>query len=189
MVEIYESGVDNGQPPPPPSLTPIELMSLTSSNCFMVLFLSILHALIDLCMCQLQQHHIATNVSTSQHLNMGLVLATEGGLHQTETYTPIRQCVEANGAGGRASNYGKWTNKSAVGQGSNILPNLQAIWFLRTRRNWWYHTSFYVERKRQVKLVERTWWCFKHHTKVPISEKEDDCLGHRCVKENNPEVI
>jgi hypothetical protein len=46
---------------------------------------------------------------------MGLVLATEGGLHQTETYTPSGQCVEANGAGGWASNYGKWTNKSAVG--------------------------------------------------------------------------
>ncbi len=31
---------------------------------------------------------------------MGLVLATEGGLHQTETYIPSRQCVEDNGAGG-----------------------------------------------------------------------------------------
>jgi hypothetical protein len=26
-------------------------------------------------------------------------------------------------------------------------------------------------------------------TKVPISEKEDDCLGLRYIKENNPEVI
>jgi hypothetical protein len=26
-------------------------------------------------------------------------------------------------------------------------------------------------------------------TKIPISEKEDECLGHRCVKENNPKVI
>ena len=49
---------------------------------------------------QLQQPHVATNVSILQHLNMGLVLATEGGLHQTATYTPSRQCVEANGAGG-----------------------------------------------------------------------------------------
>jgi hypothetical protein len=46
---------------------------------------------------------------------MGLVLATEGGLHQTATYTPSRQCVEANGAGGRASNYGKQMHESAVG--------------------------------------------------------------------------
>jgi hypothetical protein len=50
-------------------------------------------------MCQLQQPHVATNVSTSQHLKMGLVLPTEGGSHQTETYIPNQQCVEANGAG------------------------------------------------------------------------------------------
>ncbi len=86
---------------------------------------------------------------------MGLVFATEGGLHQTETYIPSRQCVEANGAGGRASNYEKWTNKSVVGKGSSNLPNLQAIWFLKTCRYWWYHTSFYVETKRQVKLIHR----------------------------------
>jgi hypothetical protein len=54
--------------------------------------------------------HVATNVSISQCLKMGLVLATEGGSHQTETYIPSQQCVEANGAGGGASNYGKWTN-------------------------------------------------------------------------------
>ncbi len=59
--------------------------------------------------------HIATNVSISQRLKMGLVLATEGGLHQTETYIPSQQCVEANGVGGWASNYGKWSNKSVVG--------------------------------------------------------------------------
>jgi hypothetical protein len=64
---------------------------------------------------QLQQPHIATNVSILQHLNLGLVLATEGRSHQTETYTPSRQCVEANGAGGWTSNYGKWTNDTAVG--------------------------------------------------------------------------
>ncbi len=58
---------------------------------------------------------------------IGLVLATEGGSHQTETYTPSWQCVEANGARGWASNYGKWTNKSTVGQESNNLPNMQAI--------------------------------------------------------------
>ena len=63
---------------------------------------------------QLRQPHVTANVSISQRLKMGLVLATEGGLHQTETYTPSQQCVEANGAGGWASNYGKLTNKSAV---------------------------------------------------------------------------
>ncbi len=31
---------------------------------------------------------------------MGLVLVTEGGSHQIETYIPSQQCVEANGAGG-----------------------------------------------------------------------------------------
>jgi hypothetical protein len=90
-------------------------MSLPSSNCFTVLFLSILRALIDLCMCESQRPHFATNVLISQRLKMGLVLATEGGLHQTETYTPTQQCVETNGVVGRASNYDKWTNKSAVG--------------------------------------------------------------------------
>ncbi len=139
MAEMYELGADDGQPPPP-SLTPIYLTSLTSTNCFIVLFLSILRLLIDLCVHQLQWPHAATNVSISQHLKMGLVLATEGGLHQTETYIPSRQCVEAYGGGGWASNYGKWTNKSAVGWGSNNLPNLQAIWFLKTCRNWWYCT-------------------------------------------------
>jgi hypothetical protein len=74
-----------------------------------------LRALIDLCMHQLQQPHVATNGSISQCLNMGLDLATEGGLHQTETYIPSQQCVEAYGAGGLASNYGKRTNKNAVG--------------------------------------------------------------------------
>jgi hypothetical protein len=64
---------------------------------------------------QLQQPHVTTYVSISQRLKMGQVLATEGGLHQTETYIPIQQCVEANGVGGQASNYGEWTNKSAVG--------------------------------------------------------------------------
>jgi hypothetical protein len=31
------------------------------------------------------RHHVATNVSTSQRLKMGLVLATDGQSHQTET--------------------------------------------------------------------------------------------------------
>ena len=46
---------------------------------------------------------------------MGLVLATEGGSHQTVTYIPSRQCVEANGAGAGASDDGKGTNNGAVG--------------------------------------------------------------------------
>ncbi len=87
MAEMYELGADDGQPPPP-SLTPIKLTFLMSTDCLILLFLSILCALIDLCMCQLQQPHVATNGSISQRLNMGLDLATEGGLHQTETYIP-----------------------------------------------------------------------------------------------------
>ncbi len=58
---------------------------------------------------------------------MGLVLATEGGLHQTESYAPSRQCVEANGVGGPAPNYGKWTNKSAVGQGPITYPTSKPL--------------------------------------------------------------
>ncbi len=46
---------------------------------------------------------------------MGPVLATEGELRQTATYTEGRQCVEANGAGAGASNDGKGTNDGAVG--------------------------------------------------------------------------
>ncbi len=37
MAEMYESGADDGQFLPP-SLTPIQLMSLMSCNCFIVLF-------------------------------------------------------------------------------------------------------------------------------------------------------
>jgi hypothetical protein len=50
---------------------------------------------------------VTTNVSTSRRLKMGPVLATEVESHQTEIYTPSQECVEANGAGGRASNDGK----------------------------------------------------------------------------------
>ncbi len=46
---------------------------------------------------------------------MGLVLATEGELRQTATYTASRQCVEANGAGAGVSDDGKGTNDGAVG--------------------------------------------------------------------------
>jgi len=55
------------------------------------------------------------------------VLATEGELDQTETFTHCRRCVEANGAGAGAFNDGKWSNDGAIGRGSNILPNLSAI--------------------------------------------------------------
>jgi hypothetical protein len=58
---------------------------------------------------------VATNVSILWHLNMGPVPATEGESHQTETYTPSRQCVEANGARVRVYNNEKWMNKIAVG--------------------------------------------------------------------------
>jgi hypothetical protein len=85
-------------------------------------------------------------------LNMGLVLVTEGKLHQqTKMYAPSQQCVEVNGAGARVSNNRKWTNKSAVGYGSNNLPNRPAFWFWKTRRNWY------------KLLPYRTW--FKNHLK------------------------
>jgi hypothetical protein len=46
---------------------------------------------------------------------MGPVLATEGKLCQTATYTASRQCVEANGAKAGALENGKGTNNGAVG--------------------------------------------------------------------------
>jgi hypothetical protein len=64
---------------------------------------------------QLWQPRIATNVSILQRLQMRPVLATEGKLHQTETYTPSQQCVKANVAGARVSKNGRVTNRSAVG--------------------------------------------------------------------------
>ncbi len=121
MAEMYESSADDGQHPPP-SLTPIWLTSLTSRNCFIVLFLSILRALIDLCMHQLQWPHIAKNVSISQHLKRGLVLATEGGLHQTETNIPSWQCVEANGAGGKRPTMGSGRTRVWFGRGPITYP-------------------------------------------------------------------
>ncbi len=46
---------------------------------------------------------------------MSQMLVTESELHQTVTHTASRQCVEANGAGGGASDDGKGMNDGAVG--------------------------------------------------------------------------
>jgi hypothetical protein len=97
-------------------------MSLTSSNCFIVFFLSIIRVVIDLCMRQLQQSHLAANVSISQRLKMGLVLATESGSHQTETYTQNRQCVEANGGGGGRPTMGSGQTRVQLGRGPITYP-------------------------------------------------------------------
>jgi hypothetical protein len=67
MANIDKAGVDDGQSPPP-SLTP---NLLTSSNCFKLLFLSILCVLIDLCGFQSQQPRVATNISILQRLKNG----------------------------------------------------------------------------------------------------------------------
>jgi hypothetical protein len=67
---------------------------------------------------------------------MGPLVATEGILHQTKTYTLCQWCVECNGAGVGASDNGKWMNKSAEGWGSNNLPSQSAYQVLKTPRNW-----------------------------------------------------
>ena len=61
---------------------------------------------------------------------MGPVLATEGKLDQTETFTRCQRCVKANGAGAGAFNDGKWSNDVAIGYQSAILV-------LKIRRNWY----------------------------------------------------
>jgi hypothetical protein len=68
---------------------------------------------------------------------MGLVIATEGKSHQTKTYTHCRWYVEDNGSRMGASNNKKLTNESAVGLGSNNLPNQLAIQVLKKHRNWY----------------------------------------------------
>jgi hypothetical protein len=60
-------------------------------------------------------------------LKMGLVLATEGGLHQTKTHYPCLWCVKGNGAGVGVSDDEKRMNNGEVGWGSNNLPNRSAI--------------------------------------------------------------
>jgi hypothetical protein len=103
-------------------------MKIRSISPFTILFLTFLCVLIDLCGHQLWRPCIAAKFSISWPLKMGPVLITEGDSRQTKTYTPSPQCIKANGAGAGASDNVKWTDKSAVGYGSNNLrPNRPAF--------------------------------------------------------------
>ncbi len=121
-----------------------------SSNYFLLIVLSILRVLINLCRHQLQWPHVATNIS--QHLKMGPVLATESKLYQTEMYTPNWQCVEVNGAGAWASTIESGLSRVRLGRGPITYPTGKPFGFWKLVEN---GTSFYVGTKRLVKLIER----------------------------------
>ncbi len=79
----------------------------------MLLFVSLLRVLIDLCGRQLQWYVNKTKLTISQHLKMGPVLASPGKTDQTKKCTCCRWCVEGNGAGVGASADEKQTNDGA----------------------------------------------------------------------------
>ncbi len=80
----------------------------------MLLFVSLLHVLIDLCRHQSQRYVDTTKLTISRHLKMGPVLASPGELHQTKRCTHCQWCVEGNGAWAGALDNGKQTNDGAV---------------------------------------------------------------------------
>jgi hypothetical protein len=94
MADIDKAGA-GAKESTPPSPTP---MNILSSNCFMLLLLSCLCNLIYLCGCQLQPNIGFKKLTMPWHLKIGLLLSTEGELHQTKTYTSCQWCVKGNGA-------------------------------------------------------------------------------------------
>ena len=68
----------------PHSLTPVQIRS---SNHFILLMLSFLCVIIDLCVRQVPPDIDETKLTISRRLKMEPVLATAGESHQTETYT------------------------------------------------------------------------------------------------------
>ena len=81
----------------------------------MLLYASILRALLLLIRSRSRPNAVVTNVTNSQRPETGPVLATRGESAKTATHTASRQCVEGAGAGARASNDRKPTIGGAVG--------------------------------------------------------------------------
>ncbi len=79
----YEVGVGFVESTPH-SLNPVQIRS---SNHFILLMLSFLCIIIDLCVRQLPPDIDDTKLTISGYLKMEPVLATVGESHQTETYT------------------------------------------------------------------------------------------------------
>ncbi len=95
---------------------------------------------------------------------MGPVLATDGELHQTKTYSHCQWCAKGNGAKAAASNKRKWTNNIEIGSGSNNLPKRSAI---LSPENLKKLVQVYVGLKRLTKLVSGACkWITIFHNKL-----------------------